>query len=101
MTLKNGHYNCTGCDPTVVIDVKADGTDQKVTGTRRRRAPARPTRPSSAGPPRRSRTTAPADTFEETYQQGGKTVSVNRVSVHGDTIDVAPHERLTSLRNAT
>jgi hypothetical protein len=33
-TLANGRYKCSGCDPNFVIDVKADGTDQKVTGTR-------------------------------------------------------------------
>lgn len=32
-TLANGRYQCSGCDPNIVIDVKADGTDQKVTGT--------------------------------------------------------------------
>jgi len=31
--LENGRFKCVGCSPNVTIDVKADGSDQKVAGT--------------------------------------------------------------------
>jgi len=66
--LANGMYKCSTCVPK--ISVKADGTDQKVTGD-----PAYDTLNVKI---------LDAQTVEETYKKGGRTVTIDKVTVSAD-----------------